>query len=177
DHLLLRQGTYRIPPGGVEVHCSGEPERPIILRPYGSERPVVDVGDLAKGKAAFLVKSGNFWLTGLDFVESSSQLTGEQAVATSAVSCSGERSKVVNCTFQGLRVRGVTFDKTAKDSELYGNLFVNNGPEITPPHYAYYAAALWGASPKEFNENIVAGSRSGYWQVQHHSMQPAQGLH
>jgi len=30
---------------------------------------------------------------------------------------------------------------------------------------------------KEFNENIVAGSRSGYWQVQHHSMQPAQGLH
>ena len=46
----------------------------------GSERPVVDVGDLSKGKAAFLVKAASFWLTGLDFVESSSPLPVEQVV-------------------------------------------------------------------------------------------------
>jgi tRNA A-37 threonylcarbamoyl transferase component Bud32 len=178
DHILLRQGTYRLPPGGVEVHCSGDPERPIILRPFGSERPVVDVGDLTKGKAAFLVKAANFWLTGLDFVGASSPLTGDQAVTTSAVDCLGERCKVVNCTFQGLRVRGIVLTKTAKDSELYGNILLNNGPETTPPHYAYYPAGLWGVTPKEFNENIVAGNRSGYWQVFLHSMQQsASGLY
>jgi tRNA A-37 threonylcarbamoyl transferase component Bud32 len=177
DHILLRQGTYRVPPGGMQVYCSGEPERPIVLRPFGSERPVVDVADLANGKSAFLIKVGNFWMSGLDFVESSSPLTDDQAVATTAVDFSGERSKLVNCSFQGMRVRAVVVEKTAKDCELYGNIFLNNGPESSPPHYAYYVASLWGALPSEFNENIVAGSRSKYWQFLSLSTQPAQGVH
>jgi tRNA A-37 threonylcarbamoyl transferase component Bud32 len=177
DHILLRQGTYRIPAGGIEVHCSGEPERPIILRPFGGERPVVDVGDLTKGKAALVIKAANFWMMGLDFVESPSQLTADQYVGTSAVDCWGERSKVLNCIFQSLRVRAVIVQRTAKDAELYGNIFLSNGPETTPPHYAYYVASLWGAAPNEFNENVVAANRSGYWQLFSHSAQPAQGLH
>src|SRR5204863_2447721 len=160
DHLLLRQGTYRMPPAGLEVHCSGEPERPVILRPFGSERPVVDLSDLAPGKAALLVKAVDFWMMGLDFVESSSRLTGDQAIATSGVHCWGERNKLVNCSFQGLRMRAVVVDKNAKDSELYGNIFLNNGPDTNPPHYVYYVASMWGSSPTEFNENIVAGNRS-----------------
>jgi tRNA A-37 threonylcarbamoyl transferase component Bud32 len=176
DHLLLRQGTYRIPAGGLEVHCSGEPERPIILRPFGSERPLVDLGTQAPGKAALLVKASNFWMMGLDFVEPSSRLSGDDAVATTGVYCSGERNKVVNCSFQGLRMRAVVVDKNAKDAELYGNIFLNNGPD-NPPHYAYYVASMWSGSPQEFNENIVAGSRSKYWQMYVQSGQPAQGLH
>ena len=116
-------------------------------------------------------------MMGLDFVESSSRLTDDQAIATSGVHCWGEHNKVVNCSFQGLRMRAVVVDKNAKDSELYGNIFLNNGPDINPPHYAYYVASMWGSSPTEFNENIVAGNRSKYWQMYVQSGPPAQGLH
>ena len=164
QHLQLRGGSYRIPSNGLEFVLGGTPDQPVMIRPFGSEHPVIDLSKVPSRGRGVVVRGSDLWIVGLEFSESSTQRTGQDAVVTTGVALAGSRQKLVNCSFHDLRLLSIsTSAPLPLDSEIYGTFFLNNGVpgEGGGPEWSYNISSTSLGRIQDFNDNVVAYTHSG----------------
>jgi len=130
DTIWLRGGTYQ---GAFQSRLTGSPQAPVTVRQYPDERAVLDGGAAA---ASVLTVAGSwavYW--GFEIMRSDPERTTATQGShprdlgrgvSSGIVVLAPSSKFINLLVHDAGV-GVGFWRSARDSELYGNLIFYNG--------------------------------------------------
>ncbi|KPL83173.1 hypothetical protein SE15_07910 [Thermanaerothrix daxensis] len=161
DVIWVRGGTYG--GGGLTYfnsHLQGTPDRPIVVRAYPGERPIIN------GNVKIYKSNVIFW--GLEVVNTDPRRTSAYSGSfpndiyrEDAFSIYASNVALINNIMHDA-AEGVYADDRAIDPVIYGNLIYNNGwkgPDRGHGH-GIYAQNQQGS--KWIEENIIFNNFSGY---------------
>jgi uncharacterized protein (TIGR03437 family) len=160
DTIYLRGGTYR---GTFVNSLKGTPLSPIVLRPYASERVVLDgsrAGQSVKNVTTLLIEGGYVQFHGIEVTNSDPErrltIPGSNPPDRrgSGVDVRGPGVKLINSI---IRDTGTALSAygLAVDFEAYGNLIYNNGWSAPDRGHGHGIYTQNDTGSKSYRENIV----------------------
>jgi len=128
DVIWLRGGTYKNEKNEFVIRVSGEPERPIIVRNYQTERATID--------GAVTVNGHDVWVWGVEVMVSAPRPDVPMPAGShpdqlkrpwgGIQSTNSQRTRIINCVVHDT-CQGFGHWLGAIDAEIYGCLIYQNG--------------------------------------------------
>jgi hypothetical protein len=132
DSIFLRGGVYK--GNFTAVNLTGTETKPIVFRNYKQEAAVIDgfVANNALPALTVAASCNRVYIVGLELKSSSpsrmSAVAGDMYTG-SGIHVQGGSVKIINCIIHDMPGDGVTLDRVASETEVYGCLIYNNGVE------------------------------------------------